>query len=68
MPFLAPMPIDDVWFLLVLPLVVAVAVVYKTIRLDDLLKVPRESLRLTGQVLMYMALAMVALWVLMRWR
>ncbi len=67
MPFLAPLPIDDAWFLLVLPLLVAVAVVYKTIRLNDLRKVPREAIKLSGQVLLYMGLAVVAVWVIVRW-
>lgn len=61
-PFLDPLPSDGYWMLL--PLVVAIAVVYKTIKLDDLQRLPREAAILTGQIAVFMVLAAAALWLL----
>ena len=60
-PFLEPLPIDAAWLWLCVPLVLGVAVVYKTIKLPDLRDLPRESLKLAGQVLLFMTLAAGAL-------
>jgi len=61
-PFLEPLPIDDYWMWLVIPLVVAICIVYKTIKDDDLRKLPRQAASLSVQVLIFMALAATALW------
>ena len=53
-PFLEPLPIEPLWVLLVIPLVLGVAVVYKTLKLDDLTPLPREAAVLAGQVLLFM--------------
>lgn len=34
-PFLDPLPLDDVWFLLVVPLSLGVALVYRAVRAAD---------------------------------
>lgn len=34
-PFLDPLPLDDVWFLLVVPLSLGVALVYRAVRATD---------------------------------
>lgn len=60
--FLEPMPLDDYWLLLLGPLAIAVAVVYKTIKLDDLAKLPRQAAYLAAQILIFMVLAAAALW------
>jgi len=61
-PFLEPLPIDDYWVWLVIPLVLAICIVYKTIKDDDLRKLPRQAASLTAQVLIFMVLAATALW------
>jgi hypothetical protein len=61
-PFLVPIPLGGLWPLTVLPLVVAIAVVYKALKLDDVRQWPGQILRLTGQILAFMVLAAVAIW------
>ncbi|MEM8781768.1 MAG: hypothetical protein AAGE65_02840 [Planctomycetota bacterium] len=60
-PFFEPLPIDAGWFWLCVPLVVGVAVVYKTIKLPHLRDLPLEAIKLAGQVLLFMALAALLL-------
>lgn len=63
-PLLDPLPLDDYWLLLLVPLALAIAIVYKTIKTDDLSRLPRQAAVLTGQILAFMALAAAALWLL----
>ena len=41
--FLDPMPVWDYWYLLIVPLCVAVAVVYKSMKCRSMKQVPREA-------------------------
>ena len=63
-PFLDPMPIEDMWLWFLIPLSLAVAVVYKAIKLPTLDRLWIESVYLGLQILGFMALAAVGLWVL----
>ena len=67
-PFLEPLPIEGIWWMLAVPLVLGVAVVYKTLKLDDLSALPREAALLAGSVLLFMlalmAVLSVATWLL----
>lgn len=63
-PFLEPLPIDQYWMLLLIPLAAGISVVYKTIKTDRLEKIPRESTVLTAQIIAFMALAALALWLI----
>jgi hypothetical protein len=63
-PFLDPIAIDDYWLVLLVPLVFTIALVYKTIKLDDLSHLPRQALHLAGQIVIFMVLAAAALWLL----
>jgi hypothetical protein len=63
-PFLDPLPIDRYWMLLLIPMVVAISVVYKTIKTDRLSKIPREASVLAAQIVAFMILAAAALWLL----
>ncbi len=63
-PFLDPLPIDGYWMLLLIPMVIAISVVYKTIKTDRLHKIPREASILAAQIVAFMALAAAALWML----
>lgn len=63
-PFLDPVPVDRYWMLLLLPMVIAIAVVYKTIKTDRLEKIPREATVLAAQIVAFMVMAAAALWML----
>lgn len=63
-PFLDPLPLHDYWLILLLPLVFAVALVYKAIKLDDLNHLWKQSLNLAGQIIVFMILAAAGLWLL----
>lgn len=64
MPLRDPLPVGDYWLLLLLPLVIAISVVYKTIKLHDLSRLPREAAVLAGQIIAFMVLAAAGLWLL----
>ena len=53
-PFLTPMPVWDYWYLLVLPLVVGVAIVYKTVKVESVKDLPRAALSTTLWILVGM--------------
>lgn len=63
-PFLDPLPLDDYWLVLMLPLVLAIAVVYKAIKAEDVRLLPRQSAFLALQIVAFMVLAAGALWLL----
>ena len=63
-PFLDPIGGDRYWMLMLIPMVIAIAVVYKTIKTDRLEKIPRESAVLAAQIVAFMAMAAAALWLL----
>lgn len=63
-PFLDPVPVDRYWMLMLLPMVIAIAVVYKTIKTDRLEKIPREATVLAAQIVAFMVMAAAALWML----
>jgi hypothetical protein len=60
-PFLDPLPIWDYWPLLLLPLVVAVSVVYKSIKCKSMTTVPREAAGITFWILLGMICAAAGL-------
>lgn len=62
--FRDPLPLDTYWLLLLPPLVLAISLVYKTIKLDDLSLLPRQAVFLTGQILAFMGMAAAALWLI----
>jgi hypothetical protein len=65
-PFLQPLPIWDYWPWLLLPLCVAVAVVYKSIKCRHMRQVPKEAGVLTLYILGGMAGAAAALAVVVK--
>lgn len=56
-PFLDPLPLDNVWFLLVVPLSLGVAIVYKAVRATDQRAFYRGVVIMTAQTVA----AMIAL-------
>lgn len=63
-PFLDPLPVDDIWMLLMAPLVVAISLVYKAIKIEDLTQLTRQTAALVAQILAFMVIAAGALWLL----
>ena len=63
-PFYKPLPIDDYWLLLALPMVVAISVVFKAIKLDDLSQLPRQATVLVAQIIFFLVLAASGLWLI----
>lgn len=66
-PFLDPLPLHGHWMWLLLPLVVAMAIVYKAIRVDDLSHLPRQVAVLVGQILIVLAALAAVLWLITEW-
>jgi len=65
-PLYDPLPalypgMSDQWLWMVLPLVVAISVVYKTTRLEHLKSLPRDAAIMSAQMLLVMAFAAVLL-------
>ena len=65
-PFMQPLPVWDYWVWLLLPLSLAISVVYKSVRIDSMRRVPLEALRLAVWIVTVMAAAAVALLLLVR--
>ena len=51
-PFLQPLPVWDQWYLLILPLCIAVSVVYKSIKCKSMKKVPMQAAIITAWILL----------------
>jgi len=66
-PFLDPLPLHDWWLALLLPLTLAIAVVYKTLKLESLERLWPEVARLTGTIVLALAGAAVALYYVTEW-
>jgi hypothetical protein len=66
-PFLDPLPVWDYWYLLILPLCIAVAVVYKSMKCRTMSRVPIEA----GQIVLWIiggfSGAAVVLMLLVKW-
>jgi len=62
-PILEPLPLADYWMAMAIPLAMAVAAVYKAIRLHDLSRLPIQIARLTFQII----ILMIAAAVLLKW-
>lgn len=56
-PFLRPLPVWDYWPLLLLPLVAAVAVVYKSVKCATMREVPREAASIAFWIVLGMTAA-----------
>ncbi len=63
-PFLDPLRLHGYWWVLLPLLVIAIATVYKAIKLEDLARLPRQVAVLSAQIIVFMVLTAVALWLL----
>jgi len=59
---LQPLPLDDYWFVLLLPLVIVISIVYKTIKLRNLSQLRREATRLCMRIIFFLMLAAAVIW------
>ncbi len=50
------------WLWLLLPLVVAIALVYKTTKVHSMRELPWAAAKMSLQIVLYMALAAISLW------
>lgn len=64
-PFLDPAPIDRYWLWLLVPLILLIALVYRTIKSERLGRLPRAAGYLAFQISVFMVLAAAALWLLL---
>ena len=64
--FTQPMPVWDYWWLLLLPLCLGVAIVYKAIRLEDMRHLPKAALVTFTWIILGMAGAALALLLIVR--
>ena len=67
-PFVTPLPMWGYWWILLLPILLVVAVVYKTVKTQSLAKVPGEALKLLVYIVLFMSAAALALALLVEWR
>lgn len=60
-PFRKPAPVWDYWYLLLLPLCLAISIVYKSVRCESMRRVPREALVLFVVIIVVMVASAGAL-------
>ena len=60
-PFLHPLPVWDYWVWLLVPLCLGVSIVYKSVRIDSMRRLPLEAVRTTIWIVVGMAVAAGAL-------
>ncbi len=66
-PFLEPLDVDGRWqwpFLLI-PLALAIAIVFKTLKIDDLRRLPKAAGWMAVQIVLFMMASALVLWGLM---
>lgn len=56
-PIMRPLRFDAYWLLLMAPLVIGISVTYKAINLEDLSMLPRESMLMASQIVVFMVVA-----------
>ena len=56
----------DIWYLLALPIIAALSIVYKSIRCHEMKRVPREAAVIFITIVAGMLLAAGALWALVK--
>ena len=61
-PFLQPLKIWDYWLWLLIPLCFAVSLVYKSVRVEPVIRIPVEAAKATFWILLGMGAAAAGLW------
>lgn len=65
-PFIDPIDIHKVWFLLLIPLALGIAVTYKAVRMPDLKGYPRQVLMMTIQTIIGMVVLAIGFYLLVQ--
>jgi hypothetical protein len=55
-PFLDPLPLQDLWFVLLIPVAALVSLAYKAVRVQDMKQLARQVVAMTIQVIAGMVL------------
>ncbi len=55
-PFLDPLPLQDLWFVLLIPVSLLVSLAYKAVRVQDMKQLHRQVIAMTIQVTLGMVL------------
>ena len=63
-PFLQPLPVDNFWMFFIIPIALVIALVYKSLKHPDEKTILHQAARLTVVIVVYMAIASVALYAL----
>lgn len=66
-PFIDPISIHRLWYLLLIPLAVLVALSYKAVRIPDLRDLPRQVAVMTVQIVLGIAALGVAGYLVVEW-
>lgn len=61
-PFLEPIPLEGFWLLLLVPLILAVAIIYKSVKIENMALLPRQVVMMAAQILAFMVMTAAALW------
>ena len=64
--FVEPLPLDRYWLAFLMPLIAAICVVYKTIKLEDITQMPKSAGLLAVQIILFMVSAAVFLSLVVR--
>lgn len=65
-PFWQPMPLWDIWYVLLIPLCLGISIVYKAVKCREMNQVPKEAATIFVMIVLGMALAGAVLMGLMR--
>ena len=65
-PFRQPLPVWDLWYLLLIPLCAGVSIVYKAIKCESMRQVPRQALGIFLWITLGMAGAAAGLVILVK--
>jgi hypothetical protein len=55
-PFIDPINVHRIWYMLIVPLSLGIAITYKAIRVGDMKQYPKQVIAMTAQIVGIMAL------------
>ena len=64
-PFFHPLDVNGYWLGLLVPLALAISIVYKTIKIDDTSQLPRQIIIMMAQIIGFMYVVAAALWLVL---
>ena len=64
-PFIDPLDLHDIWFVLIVPLAFGIALAYKAVRCGQAKRYPRQVLMMTVQIVVGIALLGVASYIVL---